>query len=47
MSGGVLMLDFKIFSGSKRLVGLDIGSSSLKLAEVISSSHGRFHCPKE
>jgi type IV pilus assembly protein PilM len=40
MSGGVLMLDFKIFSGSKRLVGLDIGSSSLKLAEVISSAHG-------
>ena len=38
--GGVLMLDFKIFSGSKKLVGLDIGSSSLKLAEVISSSHG-------
>jgi type IV pilus assembly protein PilM len=35
-----LMLDLKIFSGSKRLVGLDIGSSSLKMAEVISSSHG-------
>lgn len=34
------MLDLKIFSGSKRLVGLDIGSSSLKMAEVISSSHG-------
>jgi type IV pilus assembly protein PilM len=40
MSGGVLMLDFKFFSGSKKIVGLDIGSSSLKLAEVISSSHG-------
>jgi type IV pilus assembly protein PilM len=40
MSGGVLMLDFKIFSGSKKLVGLDIGSSSIKLAEVINSSHG-------
>ena len=37
------MLDLKeIFSGQKRLVGLDIGSSSLKLAEVISSSHGHF-----
>jgi type IV pilus assembly protein PilM len=34
------MLDFRIFSGAKRLVGLDIGSSSLKLAEVISSPHG-------
>ena len=34
------MLGFNIFSGSKRFVGLDIGSSSLKLAEVISSSHG-------
>jgi type IV pilus assembly protein PilM len=36
----ILMIDFKIFSGSKKLVGLDIGSSSIKLAEVISSSHG-------
>lgn len=35
------MLDLKeIISGKKRLVGLDIGSSSLKLAEVISSSKG-------
>ncbi len=35
------MLDLSsIFSGSKRFVGLDIGSSSLKLAEVISTSHG-------
>jgi len=35
------MLNLKdIFSGTKRLVGLDIGSSSLKLAEVISTSHG-------
>jgi type IV pilus assembly protein PilM len=34
------MLDFEIFSGSKKLVGLDIGSSSLKLAEVLSTSHG-------
>jgi type IV pilus assembly protein PilM len=40
MSGGVLMFDFKIFSGSKKIVGLDIGSSSLKLAEVINSSRG-------
>jgi type IV pilus assembly protein PilM len=40
MPGGVLMLDFKLFSGSKSLVGLDIGSSSIKLAEIISSSHG-------
>lgn len=30
----------ELFSGSKKLVGLDIGSSSLKLAEVISTSHG-------
>jgi type IV pilus assembly protein PilM len=37
------MLDLKeIFSGQKKLVGLDIGSSSLKLAEIISSSHGHF-----
>lgn len=35
------MLDLReIISGKKRLVGLDIGSSSLKLAEVISSSKG-------
>ncbi len=34
------MFDFKFFSGSKKIVGLDIGSSSIKLAEVISSSHG-------
>lgn len=34
------MLNFDIFSGSKKLAGLDIGSSSLKLAEVVSSSHG-------
>lgn len=35
------MLDIKeIISGKKRLVGLDIGSSSLKLAEVISNSKG-------
>jgi type IV pilus assembly protein PilM len=37
------MLNFKeIFSGQKKLVGLDIGSSSLKLAEVISSSKGYY-----
>ncbi|MRR17089.1 MAG: type IV pilus assembly protein PilM [Deltaproteobacteria bacterium] len=30
----------ELFSGSKKLVGLDIGSSSLKLAEIISTSHG-------
>ena len=36
------MLNFNldIFSGSKKIVGLDIGSSSLKLAEVISSAKG-------
>jgi type IV pilus assembly protein PilM len=34
------MLNAKIFSGTKKLVGLDIGSSSLKLAEVLSTSHG-------
>ena len=35
------MLDLKeIFSGQKKLVGLDIGSSSLKLAEIISNSSG-------
>ena len=35
------MLNLKdIFSGTKRLVGLDIGSSSLKLAEIISTSNG-------
>jgi type IV pilus assembly protein PilM len=34
------MFDLKLFSGSKKIVGLDIGSSSIKLAEVISSSHG-------
>jgi type IV pilus assembly protein PilM len=35
------MLNLKdIFSGTKRLVGLDIGSSSLKLTEIISTSHG-------
>lgn len=37
------MPNFKeIFSGQKRLVGLDIGSSSLKLAEIISSSKGHY-----
>src|SRR5208282_3578555 len=37
------MLSFKeIFSGQKRLVGLDIGSSSLKLAEIISNSKGHY-----
>jgi type IV pilus assembly protein PilM len=37
------MLDLKeIISGKKRLVGLDIGSSSLKLAEVISNSKGHY-----
>jgi len=35
------MLNLKeIFSGQKQLVGLDIGSSSLKLAEIIGSSRG-------
>jgi type IV pilus assembly protein PilM len=35
------MLNLKeIFSGQKKLVGLDIGSSSLKLAEIIGSSRG-------
>lgn len=34
------MLDFNFSSGSKKIVGLDIGSSSIKLAEVINSSHG-------
>ena len=34
-------MDIKeLFSGSKKLVGLDIGSSSLKLAEITSTSHG-------
>jgi type IV pilus assembly protein PilM len=38
---GALMLNLKeIFSGKKSLVGLDIGSSSLKLAEIISTSRG-------
>jgi type IV pilus assembly protein PilM len=37
------MLDLKeIFSGKKSLVGLDIGSSSIKLAEVTSSSKGYY-----
>jgi type IV pilus assembly protein PilM len=37
------MVDFKeIFSGKKSLVGLDIGSSSIKLAEVISSAKGHY-----
>lgn len=35
------MLDLKeMFSGKKKLVGLDIGSSSIKLAEVTSNSKG-------
>lgn len=34
-------MDIKeLFSGTKKLVGLDIGSNSLKLAEIISTSHG-------
>lgn len=37
------MLDVKeLFSGKKSLVGLDIGSSSIKLAEVVSSSKGHY-----
>jgi type IV pilus assembly protein PilM len=37
------MLDLKeMFSGKKSLVGLDIGSSSIKLAEVISNSKGHY-----
>jgi type IV pilus assembly protein PilM len=35
------MADLKeFFGGTKKLVGLDIGSSSLKLAEVLITSHG-------
>ena len=35
------MLNLKeIFTGTKSLVGLDIGSSSLKLAEIITTSNG-------
>jgi type IV pilus assembly protein PilM len=34
------MFNIDLFSGSKKLVGLDIGSSSLKIAEVLSTSHG-------
>lgn len=34
-------MDIKeLFTGTKKLVGLDIGSSSLKLAEILSTSHG-------
>ncbi|MEE9912176.1 MAG: pilus assembly protein PilM [Deltaproteobacteria bacterium] len=34
-------MDLKeLFTGSKKLVGLDIGSSSLKLAEIVSTSNG-------
>ena len=34
-------MDLKeIFTGTKKLVGLDIGSNSLKLAEIVSTSHG-------
>jgi type IV pilus assembly protein PilM len=34
-------MDIKeFFTGTKKLVGLDIGSSSLKLAEILSTSHG-------
>lgn len=37
------MLDLKeMISGKKSLVGLDIGSSSIKLAEVISNSKGHY-----
>jgi len=37
------MLDLKeIFSGKKSLVGLDIGSSSIKIAEVTGSSKGYY-----
>jgi len=34
-------MDIKeLFTGTKKFVGLDIGSNSLKLAEIISTSHG-------
>jgi len=34
-------MDLKeLFTGTKKLVGLDIGSSSLKLAEIVTTSHG-------
>ncbi len=34
-------MDIKeLFTGTKKLVGLDIGSNSLKLAEIINTSHG-------
>ena len=34
-------MDLKeLFTGTKKLVGLDIGSSSLKLAEIVSTSGG-------
>jgi len=34
-------MDIKeLFSGTKKLVGLDVGSSSLKLAEILSTSNG-------
>ncbi|MEQ8202745.1 MAG: type IV pilus assembly protein PilM [Smithellaceae bacterium] len=35
-----LISDLKLFSGSKKIVGLDIGSNSIKLAEVISTNKG-------
>ncbi len=34
------MFDFNFSSSSKKIVGLDIGSSSIKLAEIVNSSHG-------
>jgi len=40
---GYDMLDLKsLFSGSRHLVGLDIGSSSLKLAEVVEAPKGGY-----
>lgn len=35
-----LVSDINFFSGSKKIVGLDIGSNSIKLAEVVSASKG-------
>jgi type IV pilus assembly protein PilM len=35
-------MDLKnLFSGTKNLVGLDIGSTSLKLAEIVTTSQGQ------
>ena len=40
LSGGKKIFEIDLFGGSKQLAGLDIGSSSIKLAEIQETPKG-------